>query len=408
MAAEIKPAQRTNNDRFNTSKKPELLSKLEGSSDDVNAAILIPGENGVISVSDDKTVRVWLKRDSGQYWPSICQYMPSGCTAIEYVPDSRHLYVGQENGTVTQYALSEDCNRLSFLRDYLSHQARVVAVVFSRTHKWVLSAGKDKQFAYHCTESGKRVGGYNFETPCTALQFDALAKYAFIGDHAGQITMLRCDVQGVQLITTFKGHTAEIRCLRWVEGPQLLFSGACDQSVIVWDVGGKRGTIYELQGHSNKVTALSYANQTQQLISCGEDSVVVFWEMNAMRKEVPGWVESNNCQLCSRPFFWNFRSMMDQKQLGIRQHHCRHCGKAVCDNCSTNRINIPIMGFEFDVRTCDPCYKQLQTVERPSLASFNDAKHSIVYMDLDEDRKRLLTVGQDRLIKIWDLSNIWA
>ncbi|ALC39270.1 CG5168 [Drosophila busckii] len=375
MAAEIKPAQRSNNDRFLTTKKPELLSKLEGSGDDVNAALLIPGENGVISVSDDKTVRVWLKRDSGQYWPSICQYMPSGCTSIEYVPDVRQLYVGQDNGTVTQYTLSEDCNRLSFVRDYLSHQGRVVAVVFSKTHNWILSAGKDKQFAYHCTETATRVGGYNFETPCTALQFDALAKYAFIGDHAGQITMLRCDVQGVQLITTFKGHTAGIRCLRWVEGPQLLFSGACDQSVIVWDVGGKRGTIYELQGHSNKVSALAYANQTQQLISCGEDSVVVFWEMNAMR---------------------------------IRQHHCRHCGKAVCDNCSTNRINIPIMGFEFDVRCCDPCYKQLQTVERPSLASFHDAKHSIVHMDLDEERKRLLTVGQDRLIKVWDLSTIWT
>lgn len=407
MAAEIKPAQRTN-DRFSTTKKPELLSKLEGSGDDVNAAILIPGENGVISVSDDKTVRVWLKRDRGQYWPSICQYMPSGCTAIEYVPESRQLYIGQDNGTVTQNTLSEDCNRLVFVRDYLSHQGRVVAVVFSKTHNWILSAGKDKQFAYHCTETGRRVGGYNFETPCTALQFDALAKYAFVGDHAGQITMLRCDVQGAQLITTFKGHTAEIRCLKWVEGPQLLFSGSCDKSVIVWDVGGKRGTIYELQGHNNKVSALSYANQTQQLISCGEDSVVVFWEMNAMRKEVPSWVESNNCQLCSRPFFWNFRSMMDQKQLGIRQHHCRHCGKAVCDNCSTNRINIPIMGFEFDVRTCDPCFKQLQTVERPSLASFHDAKHSIVYMDLDEERKRLLTVGQDRLIKIWDLSTIWV
>lgn len=54
MAAEIKPAQRSNNDRFLSTKKPELLSKLEGSGDDVNAAILIPGENGVISVSDDK------------------------------------------------------------------------------------------------------------------------------------------------------------------------------------------------------------------------------------------------------------------------------------------------------------------------------------------------------------------
>lgn len=28
-------------------------------------------------------------------------------------------------------------------------------------------------------------------------------------------------------------------------------------------------------------------------------------------------------------------------------------------------------------------------------------------MDLDEGRKRLLTVGQDRVIKIWDLTLIW-
>ncbi|KAI9577799.1 hypothetical protein GQX74_010986 [Glossina fuscipes] len=49
MSAEIKPAQR-NNIRFST-RKPELLSKLKGSGDDINAAILIPGESGVISVS---------------------------------------------------------------------------------------------------------------------------------------------------------------------------------------------------------------------------------------------------------------------------------------------------------------------------------------------------------------------
>lgn len=54
MAAEIKPAPRSANDRFSTTKKPELLSKLEGSNDDVNAAVLIPGEDGVISVCDGK------------------------------------------------------------------------------------------------------------------------------------------------------------------------------------------------------------------------------------------------------------------------------------------------------------------------------------------------------------------
>lgn len=363
MAAEIKPAPRSANDRFSTTKKPELLSKLEGNNDDVNAAILIPGEDGVISVSDDKTVRVWLRRETGQYWPSICQYMPSGCTTIDYLGETRTLFIGQDNGTVSQYTLSHDCNRLTLVRDFLSHQARVTGVCYTKQTGWILSCGRDKLFSFHCVETGNRLGGYTFDAMCTALQYDSQARYAFIGDANGQITMLRLEQNGAAIVTTFKGHTGTVKDLTWVAGPQLLFSGSYDQSVIVWDVGGRRGTVYELQGHTNKVTSLAYANKTQQLVSGGEDSVLVFWEMNDMRKEVCEWIESDTCQLCTRPFFWNLRAILDQRQLGIRQHHCRHCGRAVCDKCSTNRINIPIMGFEFDVRVCDPCYNQLQAVE---------------------------------------------
>lgn len=29
-----------------------------------------------------RTIRVWLKRDSGTYWPSIVNFMPSQCTSI--------------------------------------------------------------------------------------------------------------------------------------------------------------------------------------------------------------------------------------------------------------------------------------------------------------------------------------
>lgn len=37
-------------------KRPNLLSKLEGHSDTVNGALLVPGEDAVISVSDDRLV----------------------------------------------------------------------------------------------------------------------------------------------------------------------------------------------------------------------------------------------------------------------------------------------------------------------------------------------------------------
>ncbi|KAG5282817.1 hypothetical protein AALO_G00034940 [Alosa alosa] len=74
MAAEIQPRAQA--------RKPVLLSKIETSQELVITAVIIPKEDGVISVSDDRTIRVWLKRDSGQYWPSVYHSMPATCSCI--------------------------------------------------------------------------------------------------------------------------------------------------------------------------------------------------------------------------------------------------------------------------------------------------------------------------------------
>nr|CAD7402769.1 unnamed protein product [Timema cristinae] len=248
MAAEIKPATGTN-DKFNSTKKPILLSKLEGCNDDVNAAIIIPGEDGVISICDDRTVRVWLKRDSGQYWPSICHYMPAGATALYYCVETRHLFVGIEVGGISEFVLAPDFNRMTHVRTYPAHQARVTDVLFALNCEWVLSVGRDKMFQFHCSETGRRLGDYVSEAWCTAVQFDAQSKHAFVGDYSGLVSMLKLDNSGVQPVTNLKGHSGSIRSLAWDSDKQLLFSGSFDQSVIVWDIGGQQGTAYELQGH---------------------------------------------------------------------------------------------------------------------------------------------------------------
>ena len=57
----------------------EVVNKFEAGSDDVNGLILLgtdgetlgdhsTGETGVITVSSDRSVRIWLLRDSGQVW----------------------------------------------------------------------------------------------------------------------------------------------------------------------------------------------------------------------------------------------------------------------------------------------------------------------------------------------------
>jgi len=40
-----------------------------------------------------------------------------------------------------------------------------------------------------------------------------------------------------------------IRSLSWDSERSLLFSASFDQVVVVWDIGGQRGTAFELQGH---------------------------------------------------------------------------------------------------------------------------------------------------------------
>jgi len=96
--------------------------------------------------------------------------------------------------------------------------------------------------------------------------------------------------------------------------------------------------------------------------------------------------------------------MWEKRVVGKRQHHCRHCGAAICDDCSRSRSSIPVLGHEFQVRICSTCTSKISDNEKSSLATFHDSKHGIVYMNYDDSRKYLLTVGNDRIVKIWDVS----
>ena len=40
-------------------------------------------------------------------------------------------------------------------------------------------------------------------------------------------------------------------------------------------------------------------------------------------------------------------------------------------------------------------------VRQEPLASIHDVRHKVIAMDLDERRKLLITVGRDRIVKVW-------
>uniref|UniRef100_A0A8C8UKG4 WD repeat and FYVE domain containing 1 n=1 Tax=Peromyscus maniculatus bairdii TaxID=230844 RepID=A0A8C8UKG4_PERMB len=153
------------------SSRPVLLSKIEGHQDAVTAALLIPKEDGVITASEDRTIRVWLKRDSGQYWPSIYHTMASPCSSMAYHHDSRRIFVGQDNGAIMEFHVSEDFNKMNFIKTYPAHQNRVSAIIFSLAAEWVISTGHDKCVSWMCTRSGNMLGRHFFASWASCLQY---------------------------------------------------------------------------------------------------------------------------------------------------------------------------------------------------------------------------------------------
>uniref|UniRef100_A0A4W5NIN0 WD repeat and FYVE domain containing 2 n=1 Tax=Hucho hucho TaxID=62062 RepID=A0A4W5NIN0_9TELE len=401
MAAEIQPKPQT--------RTPVLLNKIEASQDVVNTAVIIPNEDGVISVSEDRTIRILLKRDSGQYWPSIYHTMPASCSCMSFNPETRRLSMGMENGTISVSDLYDQYFLFIIMmcvRSVSAHQGRVTVVLFVLEMEWILSTGQDKNFTWHCSESGTQLGLYRTTAWVSGLQFDVETRHAFVGDYSGQVTILKLELDSCSLVTTFKGHTGNVTALCWDPVQRVLFSGSSDHSIIMWDIGGRKGTAIELQGHNEKVQGLCYAPHTRQLISCSSDGGIVIWNMDVTRQETPEWLDSDSCQKCEQPFFWNFKQMWDSKKIGLRQHHCRKCGQAVCGKCSAKRSTIPVMGFEFEVRVCDSCHESITDDDRAPTATFHDSKHSIVYMHYEPTTGWLLTSGADKVVKLWDMTPV--
>jgi WD40 repeat protein len=187
---------------------------------------------------------------------------------------------------------------------------------------------------------------------------------------------------------------------------RLLFSGGFDQVIVVWDIGNQQGSAYELTGHTGKIRSLAYSSHTRKLLSSSEDGKLGVWDMDVDREETVEWAHSNICEKCSVPFFWNFRVMWDNKMIGVRQHHCRKCGRAVCSSCSDQQSTYPTMGYERPVRMCQDCHSSLTTDDRNPLAVFLSIKSPFTKIDFVQTKGLMITSSDDKQIKVWDVTSM--
>ncbi|CEF59586.1 FYVE zinc finger domain and WD40 repeat and Zinc finger, FYVE/PHD-type domain and Zinc finger,RING/FYVE/PHD-type domain and WD40/YVTN repeat-like-containing domain and Zinc finger,FYVE-related domain and WD40-repeat-containing domain-containing protein [Strongyloides ratti] len=388
--------------------KPELLQKIEGQGSRVTSVHLLDKEDGVLTISDDRSVRIWLRRDTGQYWPSIVYYLSSTPICFYFDESSNDLVVGLLNGSISLMNITDDYNAINKKICLQLHVNVVTGIAMSKKTQLVYSCSKDKTVVWSKIDTLQRCGSYIVSAQATSLQYDD--DFVFIGDSNATITILRILGESAQLISHLKGHSYPITALAWDVSRQQLFSASTDKLIIVWDIGGKRGQCYELNGHDNRITTLSYVNCSNKLLSTDCNGGFVCWDMAAKRMMTPEWRNSDKCDLCDVPFLWNVKVMWDRKIVGVRRHHCRTCGISVCGDCCNSTTTFPVMGFEKPTRICKTCNNRMkqfpEQYDLTPLAVSNDLKYGIISMHIHEGKKKMVTVGYDRVIMIWDISSL--
>ncbi|KAG4305285.1 hypothetical protein PORY_001455 [Pneumocystis oryctolagi] len=76
----------------------------------------------------------------------------------------------------------------------------------------------------------------------------------------------------------------------------------------------------------------------------------------------PEWSDSNTCMLCRVKF--TFKN---------RKHHCRNCGGAFCQSCSSKSCPLLYMGITEPTRVCDNCYSK--KTQAPTLSTYTSSNN---------------------------------
>jgi WD40 repeat protein len=327
-------------------------------------------DTGVLSVAEDKTLLVWLLRDNGEYYPSARKDLPSVGTAISFDKEANKIYVSLMSGVIVCFNVSSDWNGLTVQRTFQAHEGTIAGLVVDQAAKIVVSAGRDKRVRMHSTETGEKLAEYALPEPAYSLEYAPEATTVFVGDGAGNISILKVmERSSFKKLVAVAGHHGAVTAMHWEQSNEFLYSGGNDKLVVAWDMGGQKGHRYELRGQKSKIRALNFDRRSNQLLSVDEKSFFI-WDMSAQRFSNPEWKESDTCMTpsCGLPFFWNVKKMWDDKDVALkRQHHCRACGNAICDEetcCHKPKTVLTRMGHETPVRVCASCGPKVADADR--------------------------------------------
>ncbi|WP_299465786.1 caspase family protein [uncultured Microscilla sp.] len=219
----------------------QLVIEPQGHSAKISDILFTPNGKSVISVSHDKTIRIW-DSSSGELKKTIRGQIGDGSQGKIYSaalsPNGRLLVVGGffSYGTNREYGAIRiiDLKRNEMIGKLTGHTDVVFSVAFSKDGRYIASGSGDK-------------------------------------------TIKIWEVNRKRLVTTLKGHSNSIYEVAFAPNGNQLISGSYDKTVKIWD-WQNRQVIKTLTRHNNRVQVVAYSPNGRYFATGGYDKRIFLWD----------------------------------------------------------------------------------------------------------------------------------
>ena len=249
--------------------KPDRVYRV-GHASDVNAVAFFDSDTRLISISDDKTVRIWDCVTGDQ--TGLLSGPKGMIECVGVSPDEKLAVTGDSSGAVWVWDLVNQAELFHFK----AHKSLVLAVTILHDGSGFITGGDDGEIR-QWDWNGREIRSFQgHEGNVRALATLCNSQRLLSGGSDGILRIWDRNVDPE--IAQLPGHAGRIRTIASLIDERFAISGGSDQIVRLWDLEEKK-EVRPFVGHNGDVWAVARTPDGQGALSGGGDGTMLKWDL---------------------------------------------------------------------------------------------------------------------------------
>ena len=264
--------------------KPMLMLDAGGHTSRVGTVLFTPEGRRLISVSQDKTIRIWNVQTGEMLQVLRPPIYPGGSGIADLSPDGSTLAFaghGPETGTnYWIYLIDLVSGRIS--RVLKGHSNNILKISFSRDGQWIASGSEDRTALIYRTETGKCEHVLRGHTHwVTGVAFSPDGRHLATSSHDESARVWT--VATGQLDTILKEENSRlfaVTSVAWSPDGETIATGGMDSQVRLW---GADGTAKKRYRQIDIVRSVRFSADSREVLFTGQECGLLDVETGTVR-----------------------------------------------------------------------------------------------------------------------------